>query len=345
MRRLALVVMTIVAIAACQNPTNQPSSETVSATSSNPADCRIIEHEMGETEICGQPQRIVVLAPYHLESLLALDIQPAGFANTDVFRRGDFTEPSKQIPYLGSYITQPIANFGARTHPSLEAMLKIQPDLIIDDAGGDTNRYRTLSKIAPTISLQFNQVEENLRIIAKAVDRPDRSKQLLTEVEKQVTAARQIFAPLVETHPNILILQISQFSELYLGNYSYGNCGALLKELGFQLMLPPGLENVEPNPHIPISLETLPQMNDADMIVINSRNSSEIGQFDNIDRFAETQSSAIRQAWEENAIAQSLNASKAGRVYFIPYHLCILPGPIGTKLYLEELKEQLLRSN
>ena len=41
--------------------------------------------------------------------------------------------------------------------------------------------------------------------------------------------------------------------------------------------------------------------------------------------------------------AQSLDASQAGRVYFIPAYLCAgLPGPIGTELYLEELKEQLL---
>ena len=38
-----------------------------------------------------------------------------------------------------------------------------------------------------------------------------------------------------------------------------------------------------------------------------------------------------------------MDASKAGRVYFIPTYLCAgLPGAIGTKLYLEELEQQLL---
>lgn len=61
------------------------------------------------------------------------------------------------------------------------------------------------------------------------------------------------------------------------------------------------------------------------------------------DNFEAHQLSTLKQAWEENAIAQSLDASKAGRVYFIPLYLCAgLPGPIGTELYLEELKEQLL---
>ncbi|MGP1386521.1 MAG: hypothetical protein ACTS2F_23375 [Thainema sp.] len=46
------------------------------------------------------------------------------------------------------------------------------------------------------------------------------------------------------------------------------------------------------------------------------------------------------------AIAQFLDASQAGRVYFIPAYFCRgLPGAIGTELYLEELKEQSLAPN
>jgi len=51
----------------------------------------------------------------------------------------------------------------------------------------------------------------------------------------------------------------------------------------------------------------------------------------------------LQQDWEANAIAQSLDASKDGRVYFIPAYLCLgLPGSIGTELYLEKLKALLL---
>ena len=59
--------------------------------------------------------------------------------------------------------------------------------------------------------------------------------------------------------------------------------------------------------------------------------------------FNKNQLLEIKQAWQENAIAQSLDASQAGRVYFIPAYLCLgLPGTIGTELYLEELEQQLL---
>ncbi|MEM8718512.1 MAG: hypothetical protein AAGE84_04290 [Cyanobacteria bacterium P01_G01_bin.39] len=41
-----------------------------------------------------------------------------------------------------------------------------------------------------------------------------------------------------------------------------------------------------------------------------------------------------------------LDASKVGRVYFIPAYMCLgLPGAINTEFYLEELKEQLISSD
>lgn len=46
---------------------------------------------------------------------------------------------------------------------------------------------------------------------------------------------------------------------------------------------------------------------------------------------------------KKNEIAQSLEASKEGRVYYIPAYMCLgLTGAIGTELYLNELKTQLL---
>ncbi|MEM1426643.1 MAG: iron-siderophore ABC transporter substrate-binding protein, partial [Cyanobacteria bacterium P01_H01_bin.130] len=62
--------------------------------------------------------------------------------------------------------------------------------------------------------------------------------------------------------------------------------------------------------------------------------------------FDRHQISKLKQAWEKNAIAQSLEASKAGRVYFLPAYLCLaLPGVIGTQLYLEALEKQFLASH
>ena len=112
---LILMVFVGLAIASCQSPT-QDSQLT---STSNQADCRTIEHEAGKTSVCGQPQRIVVLGPYVLEPLLALGVQPIAYGDHVAFHQGDYYNPQEQIPYLGSMITQPIANVGIAYHRKL----------------------------------------------------------------------------------------------------------------------------------------------------------------------------------------------------------------------------------
>ncbi|MEN9519635.1 MAG: hypothetical protein RLZZ381_2223, partial [Cyanobacteriota bacterium] len=73
---LSVRFLVVATIAACQTQTSN-----LKTSISNRTDCRTIEHEVGETEVCGQPERIVVLGPYVLEPLLTLGVQPIGFAD------------------------------------------------------------------------------------------------------------------------------------------------------------------------------------------------------------------------------------------------------------------------
>ncbi|MEM8672880.1 MAG: iron-siderophore ABC transporter substrate-binding protein [Cyanobacteria bacterium P01_G01_bin.67] len=331
---LILPIILGLALASCQTQTSNPETST-----SNQAECRTVEHEAGETEVCGQPEQIVVLGPYVLEPLLALGVQPIGFADHIAFHQGDYDNPQEQIPYLGKLINQPVANVGLTLKPSIEAIVKVQPDLIIG-IQGNASQYETLSQIAPTILLDWSETETNLRAIAQAVNRTKKAEQLLTDTEQSITLAREAFAPVIAENPNILIMNSSQLREIFSLDSST-RCNSLLKQLGFKIVPIPGLEVSKPNsPPTPISIETLPELNDADSIVVFGYDFDEGKQLENFDR---NQLSKIKQAWQENAITQSLDASKAGRVYFIPTYLCAgLPGVIGTELYLEELKQQLL---
>ena len=340
---LVLGLLTAFTIAACHSQISQSSDGTIFTVSSNPDSCRTIEHGVGETKICGQPQRIVVLGPFYLELLLALDMQPTGYGDHAAFHQGDYTNPGQQIPYLGDRITQPIANVGSAYTPSVEAIVKNQPDLIIGVEGND---YETLAKIAPTLLLtDRHDTEHNLITIAQAVDRTEQAEQLLSQTQQQIAAARESFASLVATHPRVALLSSSELQDIRLANSS-APCSLLIEALGFQLVLPPGSINDNASDYMSISLETLPQLNEANTVILLGHNFKDLDQLQSMERFEELQVSNVKQAWEKNAIAQFLDASKAGRVYFIPVYLCRgLPGPIGTELYLEELKEQLLAPN
>ena len=329
-------ILILIAIASCQSQANQQKGST-----SEQADCRTIEHEAGETEVCGEPQRIVVLGPYVLEPLLALGVQPVAYGDHVAFHQGDYDKPDEQIPYLGSRITQPIANVGIAGEPSIEAIAQAQPDLILG-IEANLQRYDILSQIAPTILVKYADPEQSFKAIATALNRTQQAEQLLAETEQKIAAAREAFAPVVAENPNILSITSSQLKEIAPVD-SHTTCTSLPEQLGFKQVPIPGMETPKPNrSQPPISIETLPKLNDADSVIVFGYDFGDGKQFDNFDR---NQLSKIKQAWADNAIAQSMDASKAGRVYFIPTYLCAgLPGAIGTELYLEELKEQLLTS-
>ncbi|MEM9452456.1 MAG: iron-siderophore ABC transporter substrate-binding protein [Cyanobacteria bacterium P01_E01_bin.6] len=326
---------------ACQRSPEQSAAPAVSSTSptaSDPVDCRNVEHEVGTTEVCGQPQRIVALGPYVLEHLLALGVQPIGFSDYAAFHQGDYDDPSQQIPLLGSRITQPLANVGLAETPSLEAILKAHPDLILGTTA-NAAIYDALSDIAPTVLLERFDPEASLQTVAQAVDRSEQVGQVFATVEQHLTSARDQLAPVVANHPNVLLLITPQLQEIYLGS-NYEACGSPIEAIGFQLVYPPNVDATTPKSWVPMSIETLPKLNEADVIILLGASFSE---FDGTSSFEEHQLSGLKQAWEENAIAQSLDASKAGQVYFIPAYLCAgLPGAIGTELYLNALENQLL---
>ena len=335
-----LVVLLVVAIASCSN--NPVSSlKQSSQASSTATNCRSIDHQMGITEVCGRPEKIVVLGSSLLEVLLALGMQPVGFADRIPFHQGNYDNPREQIPYLGSQITGQPANLGLDYNPSIEAILKTQPDLIV---GTEANRsqYQTLSKIAPTLLFKRFDSETSLRAIAKATEQTGRAEQLLAQVDRQIAASRAALNSVVATQPKVLMLVSSSAQDFHLISHTNSFCGSLVRNLGFQLVYPPDLSETDLERPSLLSLEALPQLNDADSIVLLAY---DWDNFQGMDQFENNQLQMLKRSWKKNAIAQSLAASKVGRVYFMPAYLCLgLPGPIGTELYLNELEEQLLSS-
>ena len=342
-RLLTLTAPIVLLLSACRGGVNKPiSNQTTSTPSVASTDCRIIQHEMGETEICDQPQNLVVLGPYLLEQVLALGGQPAGYGDQVAFHQGDYDNPSQQIPYLGNRVaTQPI-NVGLAYQPSIEAIVKTQPDLILAPGLVEASQYEQLAEIAPTLSLDTAGGNSNLRAIGQALGVGDRAETLLAETAARVDQAKAQFVPVVENYPKVLMLTSEDVQRFNLISHSNSLCGSLVQALGFQPVYPEGLTETDLNSVPTVSLEALPALDEADSVLLFGY------QWDTSDLtdmtvFGQHQKNALRQAWEKNAIAQSLDASQAGRVYFIPAYLCLgLPGPIGTKLYLNELKQQLL---
>lgn len=107
---------------------------------------------MGETEISGIPERVVVLEWTYAEHVLALGLQPVGVADIKTMN---------QWVNLGDHALSPDAtDVGLRWEPNLEVIAQLEPDLIIGDADNNGPIYEDLSFIAPTLLFNAYPLEE-----------------------------------------------------------------------------------------------------------------------------------------------------------------------------------------
>ena len=318
----------------------------------NGTNCRMVQHDVGETQVCGQPKQIVALGPHILDLLLSLDMQPAGYAEVFPFHGDDsFNNPSEQIPYLGNRVTTQPVNLGDRSNPSLESLTRLRPDLILGEAGGLRQNYDLFSKIAPTLLWEQRTAkgkwQENLRQLAQALGHEERAEAVIAEYNQQIAAARDELAPVVAKYPQVLLLGANQLVDIMVVNDS-SYLGEVLEGVGFELVSPPAQNKSELTTSI--SLETLPQLDDADLIFILGYDTSVRDQQQKatnavLNRVLDQQTGMIQQEWQNNAIAQSLKASQEDRVFFVTYYLWNgLNGPIGAQLILDELRQLLLSS-
>ena len=345
-----LGLLLICLITGCQRPTSNSSSISASNLPSK-GDCQVIEHDFGETNICDTPKKIAVLGPYVLDSVLTLGVQPSGYAEIYQFQRGDFNNPSEQIPYLGDRVTTYPVNLGRSAQPSLEAIAKLKPDLIIGGVVGNKDEYRLLSKIAPTILVNDSPTDDwrdSILILAKALKREQEAQDAINRYQQQIEATKIQLAPVVSEVPKVLVISgdLKQFITL-ANEHSFS--GRLLTDLGFEVVAPKELKDTKRLSKI--SLEILPNL-DADQIIIQGINLNAKDFFiqklglpiENLqEKLTDFQLTKVKQEWKQNAITKRMKANQEGRVYFTTYYLWKgLRGPIGTQLILNDLRQMLL---
>lgn len=333
-------------IAACSSDAPKQAksaSNTNTGLAAKASECRVVKHELGETKVCGQPQKVVAFGPYMLDLLLSLGVQPAGYADVFPWHRGTyFDKPSQQIPYLGSRVTSKPLNLGVRDAPSLEALSRLKPDLILSEAGGMESSYPLLSQIAPTLLFEHRTVkdrwQQSIQAIAQALGRSEQVPRVIRSHNQLLAAARAELAPVVAAHPHLLLLGGNQLNENILVFNRNGYIGGLLADVGFQIVSLPSQDKTAQGTFV--SSELLPSFKAADTVIVLGYNLDPTAHQGNV---LENQLKNMKQEWNKNALARSLPASQEGRVYFVTYYLWNgLNGPIGAELILKELRQLLL---
>lgn len=324
-----LGICAVLLIVACNRAPNS------SATNPNSQSCRLVQHEMGETEVCSQPQEVAALSPHILDSILALGVQPVAYAQTEGFKKNQrFDNPQEQIPYIGKWITTQPIGLGDRKSPSLEQLTLLKPDVILGEKWLHREEYPLLTQIAPTLLFSDERADgqqawqEDIQGIAKALGKEAQAEELLAAFDRQVAEARAALQPVLQTYPRVSLISTNLTTSVY--SQPESTTARLLKEIGFEIVQPPGVQG-----YAEISREILPQI-EADIILVLSWSNDSLTDPEAI----------LREKWSENPLLNSMPVFQEGRVYFVDYELwgSNIRGPLADRLILEALPDLLLRS-
>lgn len=349
---LGLGLCTVALIVACDRTTYQEGNRTayqegnrVSNSSDNSSagtseSCRLVEHEIGETEVCGQPQNVAVISPHILDSMLALGVQPAAFAQAVSPGIKIFDNPIEQIPYIGKWVTTQPIGLGSRNMPSLERLKLLQPDLILGESWQKSS-YDILNKIAPTLLFDdhsdpniVGSWQQDITEIAQALGREEQVEDLLAKNKAQIAQVQESLQPLIDAYPRVFFLT-SNVRMTKIKSGSDTSLARLLGEMGFEIVLPPSDTGTK---SVSLSMEVVPSIDSDFMIVAAWDNDLALNPEES------TPQSSIQAQWAKNPLLSSMPLYQQGRMVFVDYYLSggVSRGPLSDQVILESLPDLLL---
>ena len=219
---------------------------------------RTLDTAYGLVRINGVPKRVVTLGETALDASLTLDAHPLGA----LAARG-----GSQVPEYLQEKAGHIELVGSVREPNLEAVLALQPDLILATNDLSKQLFDQLSLIAPTVIPKVGSLDDwraSFRLYALALDKQAMAEERLKDFDHQVESLRQSIA----TGQSATVLRLNPQGPILMSAQVFA--GQILASLGF---LPNELAvSLKHRPHSDIlSLENLTKA-DADWIFLATLN-------------------------------------------------------------------------
>lgn len=186
------------------------SAETKTDTSSNSEGTsnatRIYKSLSGDVEIPAEPKRIVT--DMYVSDLLTLGVKPVGAVQYYL-----------ENPFYADQV-EGIVSIGDRNAISMEAVISLNPDLIItySDQAAEIENYQ---KIAPTVVIPygtFTNVQDEIRGFGELMNKTEEAETWLKTYEERIEGARAKVKTVIKPEETFSILEVSDKSY-----YGYGD--------------------------------------------------------------------------------------------------------------------------
>ncbi|MDV3351204.1 iron-siderophore ABC transporter substrate-binding protein [Leptothoe sp. LEGE 181152] len=311
-RWLLLAVAACFLVSACCGvfSINTPSpSDTVPAA----AECQTIQHDLGETCVPNNPQRLVATDGIALEVLLALDRKPLAAAEPN--------RVSSRARHLKGK-TEGVDSLGKESSPSLEKLVQLNPDMILGFNVSSEN-YELFSQVAPTVSFEYTQIgwKDELLRSGEAIGNRQRAEQLLAEYQARIQDFQTAMGERLEqTEVSVVRFYTEASNTEFRPKFSFP--GSVLEDMGLPR---PAAQSGPEEFFVKVSLEQLERL-DGDVI------------FAALDPGAEKSF----ETFQSNPLWQNLEAVKNDRVYIVDSGYWIFGNILAANAILEDLFNYLL---
>jgi iron complex transport system substrate-binding protein len=249
-----------------------------------------VEHKFGTTTVEGPPERIAIVGLTEQDTVLALGYKP--IATTEWYEE----HPYAVWPWAREALGDARPTVLKTTDGfEFEKIAGLAPDLIIGtNAGMKQEDYDKLSQIAPTIASPkgstdyFSPWDEEVRLIAQALGKPEEGEALVQRVKDRYAAA-------AKEHPEFAgktaTFAQNAFSDGLIYVYPDGLNTEFLTYLGFEINPKITALAKKPGEQVGISAERVDTL-DADVIVFATEKPSDITELGKVPTFGELEAVA-----------------------------------------------------
>lgn len=315
MRRVTVLVVAALALGltACgssEEITPEANSSAVQPVSVTDARNKTVQLPAPATKVVGLEWGVV-------ENLVTLGVTPVGVADTKGY--ATWVTAAKLDPS--------VKDVGTRREPSVDAIVALDPDLVIVTTDNPAATIAQLEKAVPVLVLRgadaknaIGQMRTNLELVASAVGKTAEAKTVLSDLDKALADGKQKIAAAGKAGGTFTMADgYKQGSTITVRMFARGS---LLGAVGEELGLKNGWTGAGDKDYglDPTDVEGLTKLTDGDFLYIASKT-------DGGDVFGGDLAN--------NAIWKNLPFVKSDRVHRLPDGIWMFGGPLSTKQFID----------
>ncbi|MCU7726927.1 iron-siderophore ABC transporter substrate-binding protein [Actinoplanes sp. KI2] len=309
--------LTALFVAAC-GTTEDPAGTAAAPASSAPSGPVDLQDERGAVHLDAPATNVVSLEWGLTENLLALGVKPAGQADVKGYNLWDSTTP----------IDPRTPDVGKRGEPSLDAIVALNPDLVVTTTDLPATVIAQIAKKVPVIALRgsdgsdpIGYLRKTVTTLAKATGTDEQGAKLLAGFDAKVAAGKDALAKAGKTGAPFVMTDGWVDSgtvsiRMYTPNSFFG---AVAKELGLQNQWTSGGD--KDYGLAQTDVEGLTKIKDANTTYLYAANKSDGGDY--------------TDSLKNNAVWKQLPFVPGQKVKRLPDGIWMFGGPASAAAYID----------